>query len=792
MESGKERTLTVEELSKQFSAMQTDFTTFQHDVATGNETPIGVYDGTDRLEAGSNYDGERPPIPRLQVGDNDRCRGPPQYEYDANEKVMRSIKIDAPTFDGEMNPKAYLDWEATMDKFFAWHNMSEERKVRFAKIKLIGQANMFWDNLDQELEDTGRAPIVHWVEMKASLKQKYVPFSNHQRRSNEWHQLRQANMTVNKYIAKFKGYLQRCNAKEDRIVKLSRFRFGLRAEIRRELLPHNIASFGRAYQLAQEMEYYLKSTPPKRLDVRQPTEIAGARIPIPTPTVWGSRYADHSLRSLERKIKGTTEFGEDIYDPDFVIEPEDYEDSMGINDGTCLTVVRCQLAPPRTSKDWRRSSIFHTFTKCGNVVCKVLVDSGSYINVVSAQTINKLGLKPVNHLEPYRVSWIDTSSIPVTQQCQVPIQFSSYQENVWCDVVPMNDGHILLGRPWLYDHDVTTKGQENICIFEHLRKQITLKPQPPLVKAEARSPADTSPLQRMERGLHIVGFREFKKNLKERDKPYILAVREKSRKDAANLNTLPRAVRPLIAEYSDVFTADLPKELPPLHDIQHAIDFIYDELKAEVDHPMIAKIAANSSPDFQLREGFIFRGSRLRIPQTLVREFLILELHAGGIAGHFGRNKTIKLVEDRFYWPSLKRDVIQINSSNERYKADADSRRKLVEFNKGYLVMARVRPERFHLGSSKKLQARSMGPFQIRMKIGPNAYVLDLPPDLKISATFNVEDLQLYKGSESPSPLNQEGIQFLPNIPQVGTREEIEDILDEQLVYTRNGGYQKF
>ena len=35
---------------------------------------------------------------------------------------------------------------------------------------------------------------------------------------------------------------------------------------------------------------------------------------------------------------------------------------------------------------------------------------------------------------------------------------------------------------------------------------------------------------------------------------------------------------------------------------------------------------------------------------------MIWELHSGGAAGHFGRDKTIAMIEHRFYCPSLKRN----------------------------------------------------------------------------------------------------------------------------------------
>ena len=55
--------------------------------------------------------------------------------------------------------------------------------------------------------------------------------------------------------------------------------------------------------------------------------------------------------------------------------------------------------------------------------------------------------------------------------------------------------------------------------------------------------------------------------------------------------------------------------------------------------------------------GLLFKGIQLCIPRSFMRLNLIKEKHCGGLAGHFGIDKTLSLVKDKYYWLGMYKDV---------------------------------------------------------------------------------------------------------------------------------------
>nr|XP_048324643.1 uncharacterized protein LOC125420995 [Ziziphus jujuba var. spinosa] len=67
-------------------------------------------------------------------------------------------------------------------------------------------------------------------------------------------------------------------------------------------------------------------------------------------------------------------------------------------------------------------------------------------------------------------------------------------------------------------------------------------------------------------------------------------------------------------------------------------------------HATLASGQLGEYPSFLLHDDYLFKGTKLCLPNTSLREQVIWELHGGGATDNFGRDKTIAMVEDQFYW----------------------------------------------------------------------------------------------------------------------------------------------
>lgn len=70
------------------------------------------------------------------------------------------------------------------------------------------------------------------------------------------------------------------------------------------------------------------------------------------------------------------------------------------------------------------------------------------------------------HPQPHRVEWMyHTGKLKVTHKVRGIFSVGDYTDMVICDVLPMDVCHLLLGRPWQYDHGATHDERSNTYSF---------------------------------------------------------------------------------------------------------------------------------------------------------------------------------------------------------------------------------------------------------------------------------------------------------------------------------------
>ena len=76
--------------------------------------------------------------------------------------------------------------------------------------------------------------------------------------------------------------------------------------------------------------------------------------------------------------------------------------------------------------------------------------------------------------------------------------------------------------------------------------------------------------------------------------------------------------------------------------------------------PIMEDVSTGAQGNFALHNGFLFKGTQLCIPEESLQLKIIKERHN---EGYIRRDKTLQLVADQFYWPSMRREVDKLVKS---------------------------------------------------------------------------------------------------------------------------------
>ncbi|PKU87302.1 RNA-directed DNA polymerase [Dendrobium catenatum] len=513
------------------------------------------------------------------------------------------IRLDLPEFEGRLDPDEFINWLHTIERILDYKEIPQERIVKLVAIKLKGNASLWWENLKRSRQREGKSRITTWAKMIKELQKKFLPMHYRQDMFLRLHNLQQHELSVEEYAAEFEQLGLKCQLEEPEENTIARFLGGLHSSISNIVHLQPYWTLSDVINLSLKVEKQLKQgkrristgeqltgthptssklqekrntnpyVPNVGPNVTHPRPITNSQSTNPIPARrcfkchgFGHIAANCPTRRLVTLME-EVQMDEDSGEGNST-QLQETEQIIPADEGELLVIRRLLNTQYEPKRQWLRHNIFRTRCTVHGKVCNLIIDSGSCENVVSSLMIEKLQLATQPHPQLYKLVWLKKGNeIEVNRQCLV--QFSmgkDFQEQVLCDVVPMDACHLLLGRPWQYDRKTIHDGFHNTYSFQDNGRTRILTP---YNDNQEKKPA-TQPTELLQLTTKTESTNMFTQALKAEQHGLVLLLLVENKEQKQH----PSEIQPLLREFHQVFPDKLPTGVPPMREVQHAVDFI--------------------------------------------------------------------------------------------------------------------------------------------------------------------------------------------------------------------------
>ncbi|XP_048628151.1 uncharacterized protein LOC125597502 [Brassica napus] len=516
---------------------------------------------------------------------------------------LGNLKLRIPPFHGKNDPDAYLEWEKKIELVFNCQQLTEERKVRLAATEFCGYAISWWDQIATTRRRNGEPQVASWFEMKTVMKKRFVP--NHYGRDlhQKLRRLSQGSKSVEDYHQEMETLMLKADLEEGVEATMARFQGGLNRDIQDrlelqeyedmdELLHKAIlieqqnkrkSSTRSSYTPASKPAYSKEDKPGDKskdgsssVETKRDDKGKGVATSTKTRNIKCFKchgFGHYANECTNKKVMTILANGEVISEEEDAGQESDEEGVEYPVRGELLVTRRLLNAQPKAKEDEQRENLFHTICLVQEKVCSLIIDGGSCTNVASAELVEKLGLQVFKHPKPYLLQWInDEGGLKITKQVKVLLSVGKYQDEITCDVAPLEASHILLGRPWQYDKRSVHDGFTNRYTFIHKEKQVTLAPMTPqevhqdqmhlkMKRGESKAASKSLLLEETSQVSKLNLFataKDIKTAVIEQSNLILVVYKELLSSTTNPAPEIPEEIECLLQEYRDVFPEDNP------------------------------------------------------------------------------------------------------------------------------------------------------------------------------------------------------------------------------------------
>ncbi|KAL1218314.1 RNA-directed DNA polymerase-like protein [Cardamine amara subsp. amara] len=516
-----------------------------------------------------------------------------------NRRWESGFKLDLPEFTGGLQPEEFLDWINTTEELLEFKEVPDQMRVSLVATRFRGRASAWWQQLKESRVRAGKERISSWEKMKKLMRKAFLPYNYTRTLYTKLQNLRQGTKSVDDYAAEFFSLMARTVLTETEEQRVSRFIGGLRSQIQSTLLQFDPLSVSEAHQRALLIKQHSRNQTSswnsqrnrlssaaetgliKSLENSKISKISEGNSSMEQQRsatfkcfkCGETRHRQSACPNLQRRgllVKDEPLFDEYDDEDDAV---DDTDERVVGDSGPLLMLRRNYFIPKSVEESWLRTNIFQSTCTIRGKMCRLVIDSGSCTNAISEEAVTKLALFTEPHPSPYNIAWLTSKTdMRIKKRCRVPFSISlHYKDLIYCDVVPMDACHLLLGRPWQYDRRTMHDVFANTHSFAYEGKRITLIP-----SQVASEPINTSkpiepPNQLVDssKPALLMTKSQILEEFQSTDVAFFLLLKPQI---LSLISDAPTDFHTILTEFQDVFPTELPEGLPPLRGIQHHID----------------------------------------------------------------------------------------------------------------------------------------------------------------------------------------------------------------------------